>query len=224
MTDADRSRDKSSEEKSHRKIAIFGGTFDPIHNGHLAVVKAAYRELHVDEVILMPTKLRYYKKENPGSRLYDRVAMLALAVDPYPYMRISDMELRSRSDRNYTYCTLTRLAKAHPDAELIFILGGDSLAYLGNWREAEKLFLLATFAAAVRDDVDTDRAKELIRGYQERFPKARFRLLHMKPQNISSTEIRERASKRESIANLVPETVERYIVRNRLYTEERGKV
>ena len=206
------------------RIAIFGGTFDPVHNGHLAVAKAAYRQLHVDEVIFMPTKLRYYKKEAQGSEIYDRVAMLSLAIDPYEYMRYSDMELRARPSQNYTHCTLARLKRQYPDAELIFILGGDSLEYLGTWKEPEKLFRLATFAAAVRDDVDAERAKELMARYEKEFPGSRFRLLRMKPCNISSTKIRNNAVENGSISEMVPSPVERYILRNRLYTGHRGEV
>ena len=206
------------------KIAIFGGTFDPIHNGHLAVAKAAYRQLHVDEVIFMPTKLRYYKKDKAGSEVYDRVAMLSLAIADYDYMRFSDMELRARPSQNYTYLTLERLKKRYPDSELIFILGGDSLEYLSSWREPEKLLHLATFAAAVRDDVDTERAKELIGKYETDFPGSRFRLLRMKPCDISSTTIRNHAAEGKPVSGMVPDAVERYIQRNRLYTKSRGLV
>ena len=208
---------KQTEKRKTEKIAIFGGTFDPIHNGHLAVANAAYRQLGVDEVIFMPTKLRYYKKDRAGSEVYDRVAMLALAIDPYEYMRYSDMELKARPSQNYTYLALGRLKRLHPNCELIFVLGGDSLEYLATWREPEKLLSLATFAAAVRDDVDEKRAKELIANYERDYPGSRFRLLRMKPCAISSTDIRNRADRAESLAGLVPEAVERYIRRNRIY-------
>lgn len=207
----------SNAGEGKKRIAIFGGSFDPIHNGHLAVAKAAYRQLHVDEVIFMPTKLRYYKKNQASSRVYDRVAMLSLALDPYDYMRYSDLELQVRPSQNYTYLTLGRLHRTHPDAELIFILGGDSLEYMGSWREPEKLFRLATFAVAVREDVNTARAKELMAGYEKDFPGARFQLLRMKPCDISSTEIRNRAAAGESVKGMVPEPVERYILRNHMY-------
>ncbi len=212
----------NSPEQKRNKIAIFGGSFDPIHNGHLAVAKAAHAQLHVDRVVFMPTKLRYYKEAEAASEVYDRVAMLSLAIDAFDYMQFSDLELRVRPSENYTVKTLSRLHRKYPDAELIFILGGDSLEHLSTWREPKKLLSLATFAAAVRDDVDTDRAKELFSIYEKEFPGSRFKLLRMRPFDISSTRIRTLAAEGKSLKGLVPEAVERYILRNRIYSPERN--
>jgi nicotinate-nucleotide adenylyltransferase len=172
------------------KKAIFGGSFDPVHKGHISVALSAYRELGVDEVIFMPTRLRYYKKENRMASDEERYAMLLHAVKQYPYLTVSRMELDTPVEENYTVNTLERLTAEHPDWEIYFIIGGDSLAYLDSWRRAECLFQLATFAVAVRDEVDSDRAKEIIEDYETHFPGSRFVLLSTDPIDISSTQIR----------------------------------
>ena len=172
------------------KKAIFGGSFDPVHKGHISVALSAYRELGVDEVIFMPTRLKYYKKENRMASDEERYAMLLHAVKQYPYLTVSRMELDTPVEENYTVNTLERLREGHPDWEIYFIIGGDSLAYLDTWRAAERLFRLATFAVAVRDEVDSDRASEIIKDYETRFPGSRFVLLSTEPIDISSTQIR----------------------------------
>jgi nicotinate-nucleotide adenylyltransferase len=211
----------NSRERKENRIALFGGTFDPIHNGHLALAEAALSQLGVDEVVFIPTQLRYYKTTKLSTTAYDRASMVALALEPYDRMRISDMELCCPPEENYTVNTLRKLKQEDPDRELIFLIGGDSLEHLGTWREPAELFRLATFAAAVRDDVDPARALDLIRGYEREYPGAKLELLTMEPKNISSTVIRERAAKGESLEGLVPAAVERYIVKQRLYLQDR---
>ena len=210
----------NSRERKENKIALLGGTFDPVHNGHIALAEAAYRQLGVDEVVFIPTQLRYYKTTKLSTTAYDRVAMLALATAPYDYMRFSNLELCSPPEENYTVNTLQRLTEKLPETELIFVIGGDSLEHLGTWRRPEELFRLATFAAAVRDDVDRERAEELIRGYERDFPGAGIVLLNMDAMDVSSTEIREKASQGSSLEGLVPESVEGYIRKQHLYRED----
>lgn len=209
----------NSRERKENKIALLGGTFDPVHNGHLALAGAAYRQLGVSEVVFIPTQLRYYKEGRPSTSAYDRVAMLALATAPYDHMKISDMELLCPPEENYTYITLEKLKAQYPDTELIFVIGGDSLANLSKWREAKKLFRLATFAAAVRDEVDRETAMELIRKYEAEYPGSKILLLTMEPEDVSSTMIREKAAAGESLEGLVPAEVETYMKKHQLYME-----
>ena len=207
----------NSRERKRNKLALFGGTFDPVHNGHLALALAAYRQLEADEILFMPTKLRYYKTTKITTSAYDRYAMLTLATQPYDFMRVSDLELCSDPEENYTVNTLRRLKEEMPDTELYFLIGGDSLEHLGTWRDPEGLFSLATFAAAIREDVDRTKAEELIRNYQSEYPGASLKLLSMEAMDVSSTVIRERAAKGDSLDGLVPENVEAYIRKQHLY-------
>ena len=203
--------------KEKQGKAIFGGSFDPIHRGHLAIAEAAYAQLPVDEVILMPTRLRYYKKSSVMTRDEERLAMLELSVEPYPYMSVSTMELSTPVEENYTVNTLNRLKVEHPDWEIYFVMGGDSLAYLDTWYRAEELMQLATFVAAVREDVDAEQALLLMGKYRREFPGSRFSLLHTDPVDISSTEIRRRVAEGGDISEMVPTQVETYIRKHGLY-------
>lgn len=197
--------------------AIFGGSFDPVHFGHLAMAKAGYLQLPVNEVIFMPTKLRYYKKASRMSEDTDRLNMLRLAAGTCPYLTVSDYELNQPEEMNYTVNTLETIHREHPEWELFFILGGDSLAYLDTWREAERLFQMAVFAPVVRDEVGLDEVHRLCESYRERFPGSRFHPLKIEPVNISSTEIRRRMAEGKSLGGLVPDAVEAYIRERNLY-------
>ena len=206
----------NSRETQGNRIALLGGTFDPVHLGHIALAEAACQQLQVDKVWFIPTQLRYYKK-GQAAEVYDRVAMLSLALAPFSNMEISDVELRKRPEDNYTVNTLRTLTKEYPDTRFVFVIGGDSLEHLSTWRAPEEFLQLATFAAAVREDVDAKRARALIRKYEKDYPGADLVLLKMDPVDVSSTEIRESAKTGASMEGLVPEAVERYIRKNRLY-------
>jgi len=196
--------------------AFFGGSFDPVHTGHISMALAAWRELPVDELTLIPTKLTYYKKRRLTWDA-DRMNMLQLAAEPYPFISVSDMEIKAPLEQNYTANTLERLKEIYPDRKLYFLIGGDSLAYLNTWRYAVRLFRLAVFVTAVRGEVDEEQALRYMRQYEEEFPGARFKLLHTDPVDISSTDIRNRVRAGESIKGLVPEAVEAYIRERGLY-------
>ena len=198
--------------------AFFGGSFDPVHWGHIVMARAALKELPVDEMTLIPTRLTGYKKRKLTEDR-DRLRMLELAVKGTPGLSVSDMELTVPVEQNYTYCTLERLKERYPDREIFFLIGGDSLAYLDQWREPEKLFRLAAFVTAVRGDVDIPRAKELMKKYEKKFPGARLQLLRTDPPDISSTEIRMAVREGKTLKGLVPYGVGQYIRRRGLYLE-----
>ncbi len=197
--------------------AVFGGSFDPIHYGHIAVAREAYLQLPVDEVILIPTKLTYHKKHRGLSPDEDRLNMLKIAAEPYPYMSVSDIEIQAPVEKNYTVETLTGLRDRHPDWKIYYVIGGDSLAYIDTWKDAERLFGLAVFVTAVRGDCDAEAADELCRKYMRDYPGSDFRLLRFDPVDISSTDIRRRVKEGRPIAGLVPEGVEDYIMETGLY-------
>ena len=213
-----RDYDISGLDMSDGKI-IFGGSFDPVHKGHISMALAAFRELPADEIIMIPTKLTYYKKRKLTCNS-DRLKMLRLAAEPYPYMSVSDMELKAPVEENYTVNTLEKLKNIYPGRELFFLIGGDSLAYLDTWYKAERLFQLAVFVAAVRGEVDIEKAADIIGHLRERFPGARIRLLDTEPVDVSSTDIRNAAAEGRSIRGMVPDRVEEYIVSKGLYRKK----
>jgi len=198
-----------------KRIGILGGTFDPVHLGHLRMGEIAKRELKLDELWFMPSGTPAYKLESHGvSSGEHRLNMLRLALAGLPDFTISEIEL-GRKGNTYTSDTLTELSRSCPGAHFYFILGGDSLDYLDRWHDAVTIFRLATVAAFPRADFSKDRLKE--KAASLRKLGARIRLLDMEPFDFSSTEIRRRAEKGEGLSDLVPEPVARYILSNDLY-------
>ena len=121
---------------SGRKIGILGGSFDPIHNGHLAIAKAAYTDFQLDEVWFIPAGHSPNKNENAMTSPQLRAQMVALAIKPYPYFKLSTMEIEAEQT-SYTYLTLTNLKNRYPDTSFYFIMGADSLDYFEEWRHPE---------------------------------------------------------------------------------------
>ena len=125
------------------RIALFGGTFNPVHEGHLLIAEAAREKYHLDHVIFVPAGLPPHKKP-PRTSARDRVAMLRLAIRGNPAFKISDWEI-SRKRVVYTFETLEHFRRQRPRASLFFIIGSDSLKDLPRWREAKRLRKLCRF-------------------------------------------------------------------------------
>lgn len=204
------------------KTGILGGSFNPIHSGHIKLALSALDEYKLDNVLIMPNNDTYYKKDASISD-EDRVEMIRLAIDGCPGLILSDIEIQ-RGGITYTIDTVRELKEADrkngEDNEYYFIIGGDSLKNLYYWREIGELFKNLIFLAAVRDDIDNSRLEELRRIYLEHYPEARIEFLSVDAHNISSSDIRRRASCGESITGLVPESVEKYIIDHGLYLGE----
>lgn len=190
------------------KVAILGGSFNPIHNGHIQIAVKAYEQFDIDEILVMPNKTTYYKKTTTVSD-FDREMMVRLAIKPYHFMTYSDLEIR-RGGVTYTYDTIKELHEIYGLSEtedvmnenneftrIAFIIGGDSLAYLDKWYMAEELFKMVHFLCAIRDEVDEEEALLLIDKYKKVFPFAMIDLIKCDNYDISSTHIRELALKGE---------------------------
>ncbi len=198
-----------------RKTGIMGGTFNPIHNGHLRLAREAYRQLALDEVLFMPSGRPYMKSEREVADARIRAEMTMLAIQDIPYFRFSPMEIEQQGN-TYTYQTLERLRREHPDTAYFFITGADTLFQMSEWVSPERVFANCTVAAAVRDDKNADAVKERI-GLLERQYGADIVLLKTERMNLSSSEIRRRRAAGESIAGEVPERVRVYIEEEGLY-------
>ena len=135
------------KEAAMRRIGIMGGTFDPIHNGHLAVGRQAYREYQLDEVWFMPSGHPPHKKDHAVTDAADRCAMTRLAIRNDPYFRFSDFEVR-REGNTYTAQTLTLLRRQYPDVRFYFIIGADSLFEIESWYMPEKIMEQAVILVA----------------------------------------------------------------------------
>ena len=194
------------------RVGVLGGTFDPVHNGHLILAECARAQLTLDLVLFVPTGEPWRKAHRSIAPAGHRLAMLALAIAGNDSFGISDIEVR-RAGPTYTADTLEALAAERLDDELYFIVGADALADLPNWHEPERIAQHAILAVAQRGDQHIDVAIAAVPELTDRI--VRF---NMPPVAISSTEIRIRVVAGEAIGELVPAGVARYIGEHGLYT------
>jgi len=192
------------------RVGVLGGTFDPVHRGHLALARAARDELTLDEVLFVPAGRPWRKAGRIVAPAQDRLAMLRLALAGEAAFRLETMEL-DRTGPAYTADTLEALRAARPDDELFCILGEDALADLPNWVRPERILELATLAVARREGVPK-AAGERLPGLSERVVWLKMPLVP-----VSATEIRERVRRGLPVDELVPAAVAAYIREHDLY-------
>ncbi len=199
------------------KTGVFGGTFDPVHNGHLAIAEEVRQQLSLDEVWFVPTGQPWLKAGRMITPWKQRVKMVELAITGKPYFKLSTIEV-SRPGPSYTIDTIVELKKDMPEAELYFIAGWDSLNSLPLWKEAPRLVTLCRLVAVPRPGIpkpDLSRLEESIPGISKNV------IMLQKPNiDISATDIRERVSRGLPIGTLVPEKVAAYIKKSKLYLNE----
>jgi nicotinate-nucleotide adenylyltransferase len=195
------------------RIGIFGGTFDPPHNGHLAVARAAMKELELDEILFVPAAKNPLKDRGPRATGDDRLTMLSLLVAGEPTMGVVDLELQ-RGGASYTVDTVSDLQVAQP-AEYWFILGADALKGLSEWKQPAKLLKMCRLGVIVRPSMtDSDAAMRVAAPYRDKVD-----VVRMPPIDISSTEIRNRLARSQTIAPYVPAPVMAYIDEKGLYQD-----
>lgn len=201
-----------------RKIGIMGGTFDPVHNGHLMLADTAYRQFDLDQVWFLPNGNPPHKKEeNIGTDARHRSRMVALAIQGRDYCRLEEYEVRRR-EVSCSYQTLEHFRKQYPEDEFYFIIGADSLFAIETWVHPERIFPACVILAACRDDHDSlEEMKAQIGHLKKVYPKARIHLLRSPLIPVSSSEIRRKIRAGLSIAEEVPEEVEAYIKEEELY-------
>ena len=200
-----------------KKIGIMGGTFNPIHNGHLLLAQWALDAENLDEIWFMPTGISYSKAHAnilPGE---ERLNMVELAIKDNPSFFVSDIELQ-RSGYTYTYETLEVLKVQFPENEFYFIVGADCLYTFENWKEPACILQNCILLAAVRGDSSVEDLERKKTELMERFG-GNIKLFPFINFDISSTEIRNRVRKQREIRYLVPETVREYIVEKGFYHE-----
>ena len=198
-----------------RKIGIMGGTFNPIHNGHIALADAAYKTFSLDKVLFMPSGNSYMKQHVLDNS--KRVSMVSKAIESISYFELSTIEVE-RFGNTYTSETLQQLTQQNPDVQYYFIMGADSLFHIEKWKDPEIIFQLSTLICMVRDDYNMTDIKK--KGAELAQRGADILYLNMPKIDISSTDIRNRVKLHQSISELVPEKVEKYILQEHLYEKE----
>jgi nicotinate-nucleotide adenylyltransferase len=195
-----------------RRVGIVGGTFDPIHLGHLAVAEAALRCAGLDEVLLIPAGTPPHRQA-PVASASDRLEMARLAVEDMPRLSVSELEVE-RSGGSYTVDTLRRLREARPDADLYLVLGWDAARDFGSWREPGQVLDLARPVVIGRPGYPLPSPAEL---RAAGFDPDRVVLCAEPTPDIQATRIRRRAAAGEPLDGLVKPRVARYIVERGLY-------
>lgn len=188
------------------QIGIFGGTFDPIHFGHLLAAEQAREQAKLDEIWFMPTRIPPHKKRQGIAAPEHRLRMVELAIADHTAFRATDVELR-REGPSYTIDTMEYLTKQHPELSFSFIIGGDMVEMLPKWRRFEDLCKLVRFIGLGRPGASYD--KEAM--------STRVTFVSMPAWELSSTLIREKVAGEKSIRYLVPPSVEIYIKEQGLY-------
>lgn len=201
----------------NKKIGILGGSFDPIHNGHLAIAQSAYEDFNLDEIWLIPAGHSPNKDEDKMTNAATRAEMVALAAQETPHFKLSNYEIE-KEGTSYTYLTLSDFKKQYPETNFYFIMGADSLDYFDCWRHPEIICQKAIILVAVRDDMDLDDIQKKIAHIKEQFH-AEIYPLSCKKVDISSSEIRANRKAGKDICNMVPQSVANYITEHELYTK-----
>jgi nicotinate-nucleotide adenylyltransferase len=190
---------------SRRRLGVMGGTFDPIHNGHLVAASEVAASLNLDEVLFVPTGHPWQKSE--VTKTSDRYLMAEIATAANPRFKVSTVDI-DREGPTYTVDTLRELSAQYPDADLFFITGADAVTSIAGWKDAETLWSLAQFVAVTRP------------GHLLNLPDApegAIQVLEIPALAISSTDIRNRVAAGKPIWYLVPDGIVQFIAKHGLY-------
>lgn len=198
-----------------RRIGIMGGTFDPIHYGHLVTAERARGDYELDQVLFLPSGTPPHKPLDQVTDVKHRYMMTVLATLTNPYFEVSRVDI-DREGKSYTIDTLRILKSIYPESELFFITGADAILEIMSWKNPERLLELSEFIAATRPGFCLENSSQQVVEWFKRNNK-RLHLLQVPAMAISSTDIRSRVAQGQSIRYLVPEVVEHYIKKNRLY-------
>jgi nicotinate-nucleotide adenylyltransferase len=212
------------------KIGLFGGTFDPIHWGHLRSAEEAREAFGLDRVLFIPAAEPPHKRQGAATPARDRASMVRLAIASHPGFRLSEVEI-ARGGRSYTIETLRYFRRYQPHHAYYFIIGLDAFAEIGSWKEYEQLFPLSHFIVTSRPGADSGRFGRLPVALRRLFcydrKKKAYRhasgtyvfFLKLTDIAISASDIRRRMRAGSSIRYLVPPYVDRYTRRQRLYRD-----
>ncbi|NLO89274.1 MAG: nicotinate-nucleotide adenylyltransferase [Clostridia bacterium] len=205
----------NTENKKYKALGIMGGTFDPIHYGHLVTAEEARCQFNLDVVVFVPSGKPPHKKDYRVSDAKHRYLMTVLAVVTNPFFDVSRIEI-DREGYSYTIDTVKAFRKKYPWSEIFFITGADAILEILTWKKVEEIMDHCRFIAATRpgynlSDLDK-KFKAILPEYSNR-----VETIEVPALAISSTDIRRRVAMDKSIKYLVPEAVEQYIWKNNLY-------
>ncbi len=202
-----------------RRFGLFGGSFNPIHNGHLHNACAVKEALKLDGVVLMPAGQAPHKSTADYAPAADRLEMCRLAAKPYPWMSVSGYEI-AKSGANYTVDTLRALHEMEPDIQWTLMIGSDMLLSFRTWRQWQEILRLAEVCAVSRETGDLPALHACAERLRAECPDAVIHVLTVSAMPVSSTEIRQKLQKNLDCSCLLPENVVQYIQEKQLYLFE----
>ena len=200
-----------------KKIGIFGGTFNPVHSGHVYLAEQYIKALQLDELLVIPTKYPPHKQAKDLVSSHYRMEMCRLAFEHCPQAVVSDMEIR-RSGKSYTIDTVMELREKEPDARLYLMIGGDMFRTFDEWHRFPDILKNVVLCSAARTEEERpllEKAEEKLRQYS-----SDIILLDIPALEVSSTQVRERFYNGENCQGLIPEKVEQYILQQGLYQKD----
>jgi nicotinate-nucleotide adenylyltransferase len=191
-------------------VGLFGGTFDPVHNGHIQAANSAHRILQLDKVIMIPAGDPYLKRTKLVASPKERYHMVSLAIQKIPFLEVSDIEI-FRSGPSYTLDTVRELKRnGH---EVIVLLGADSIIEMDKWEDPDSLHSECEVVGLTRPGFQIDKSKP----YQSRQRKYSLRTIEVNSPAISSTKVRNLVQNGQDVTGLVPQGVNEYIQKEKLY-------
>lgn len=199
-----------------KRVGLFGGTFDPIHYGHLMLAENAYDSLKLDEVLFVVSGKSYLKSN--VSKAKDRLSMTSLAISDNPHFALSTVETdRGEDVDSYSYETILTLKSHNPDTDYYFMVGADSFTYMDQWKKPDVIFKNTTVTVAFREGSSIEELKNKAKEYKEKYENVNIEFLPFMNIGISSTDIRNRVREGRTIRYLTPESVSLYIDKNGLF-------
>lgn len=206
------------EQHITKRIAIMGGTFDPIHYGHLVTAEAVRSEFGIDKVLFIPTGKPPHKKRHSVSENESRYLMTVLATMDNPHFEVSRIET-DREGMTYTVDTIKELKKVYKD-QIYFITGADAIQNIMTWKNVEELLKLCEFIAVTRPGFKKEELMELVDGMKKKYG-SKISILEVPALAISSSNIRYKVTNGDTIKYLLPPQVEQYINKTRLYADDK---
>ena len=204
------------QEQTRRRVGLMGGTFDPIHIGHLMLAECAYEQFQLEQVLFLPAGNPPHKdKRKVGATDAQRIDMVRLAIEGNPHFAL-DPEEMLREGYTYTKDTLNLLTRQHPDTDYYFIIGADSLMTFDTWYHPEEICRDSILAVAVRDQMSQEKIQEKMHELEEKF-QARIYLLQTPDVDIASRRLRQMHSQKRSIRYYLTDPVWQYIEEHALY-------
>ncbi len=198
-----------------KKLAVIGGTFDPVHYGHLIAAEHARVELGIDKVIFIPTGRPPHKANETVTDWEHRCKMLQLALEDNPAFKLSALEGPQRGI-SYTIDTIRRLRSINPDSTIYFMMGNDALLTIDTWKDYRQLIELCYFVVVTRPNYTIERSHPVLAALPDDWWQ-QMKQVEIPGMDISSTDIRRRVAGGKTIKYLLPNAVEKYILQNNLY-------